>query len=62
MSNPPPLKNMSLMLKDADDKTEEALLGIAGVEEAFVIPEQRRAYIKVNEKELDRDALEKWAH
>lgn len=62
MANPPPLKNMSLMLKDADDKTEEALLSIAGVEEAFVIPAQRRAYIKVNEKELDRDALEKWAH
>jgi hypothetical protein len=28
----------------------------------MVIPEQRRAYIKVNEKELDRTALEKLAH
>lgn len=61
MAKPLPLKNMALMLKEVDNNIAEKLLEIAGVEEVMVIPEQRRAYIKVNEKELDRNALEKLA-
>jgi len=62
MAKPLPLKNMALLLKDIDGDISDKLLDIAGVEEVMVIPEQRRAYIKVNEKELDRAALEKLAH
>lgn len=62
MAKPLPLKNMALLLKEVDGDISEKLLDIAGVEEVMVIPEQRRAYIKVNEKELDRAALEKLAH
>ena len=58
MAKPLPLKNMALMLKSTDADISDKLLDIAGVEEVMVIPEQRRAYIKVNEKELDRAALE----
>jgi MFS family permease len=62
MAKPLPLKNMALFLKEADGNISDRLLSIAGVQEVMVIPEQRRAYIKVNEKELDRTALEALAH
>ncbi len=62
MAKPLPLKNMTLLLKEVDDDTSDKLLDIMGIEEVMVIPEQGRAYIKVNEKELDRAALEKLAH
>jgi len=61
MAKPLPLKNMTLSLKEVDNDTSDKLLNIMGIEEVMVIPEQRRAYIKVNEKALDRQALEKLA-
>jgi MFS family permease len=53
-----PLKNLTLSLKQADDAVADKLLRIAGVHEVMVDTEQRRAYLKVNEKELDRAALD----
>lgn len=59
MEKPQPLKNMVLLLREVNQDASENLLNIPGVEEVMVIADQRRAYIKVNEKELDRAALDK---
>lgn len=61
MEKPQPLKNRVILLKTVTDQTEDELLGIMGVEEALVVPEQQRAYLKVNERELDEVRLEKLA-
>jgi MFS family permease len=57
MEKPQPLKNQVLILKAIHPHTEDELLGIMGVEEVLLVPEQHRAYLKVNEKELDRETL-----
>jgi len=62
MQKPLPLKNKVVVLNTVNDDTADLLLAINGVEEVMVIPEQRRAYLKVNEKELDIAALEKLAY
>jgi len=62
MTKPLPLKNHVVTLKVVHDSTADELLAIHGVEEVMVIAEQCRAYLKVNEKELDTVALEKFAH
>jgi MFS family permease len=57
MEKPQPLKNRMLSLRQVDQHTENDLLDIPGVEEALVILDQKQAYLKVNEKELDEKQL-----
>lgn len=59
MEKPQPLKNQMILLKTVDAHTENELLEIMGVEEVLLVPEELRAYLKVNEKELDHEALGK---
>lgn len=59
MEKPQPLKSQVIILKTIHPRTEDELLEIMGVEEVLLVPEQHRAYLKVNEKELDKTALAK---
>ena len=61
MAPPPSLKNRVLILKEVHPHTEDDLLRVMGVEEVLVIADQRRAYLKVNEQELDQKALAAFA-
>ncbi|MWJ28840.1 MFS transporter [Halomonas sp. ZH2S] len=62
MPPPPPLSSEVIAL---DDDTHDAALDalmlrladVAGVEDVMVVPEERLAYLKVNRKQLDQDAL-----
>ena len=57
MRPPRHLSNLSISLQTVDENTAQQLSDIRGVEEVLLVPEYSRAYLKVDEKELDREAL-----
>lgn len=65
MVKPSHLSNSLLRVGDVDDRQAsllvEKLLAVPGVEEAVVIAEDGIAYLKVDSKLLDRDALDDFA-
>ncbi|TVM07041.1 MAG: MFS transporter [Halomonas sp.] len=61
MPAPPPLSSEVVALGDNHGDTLDTLMArladVAGVEDVMVVPEERLAYLKVNRKQLDQDAL-----
>lgn len=57
MQKPLALKNIALRLKGVEGKITEQLLAVEGVVDAVVVEKYCRAYLKVDEKQLDREAL-----
>ena len=62
MKQPRHLQSMTLQLQAIDDAIKEnlteRLLAVAGVEEAVVIPQDGAAYLKVDNRHLDKEQLQ----
>ena len=62
MNEPPYVTSYRLALTPAqsqDTSLSDSLLAVPGVAEAFIVAEEAAAYIKVDSKELDREALDR---
>ncbi len=66
MRRPRPLSSQLLRVGPVDAQRvrslTEALLAVPGVDDAVVVPEDGVAYLKVDRRRLDRDALMAYAH
>ncbi|MFP1805130.1 MFS transporter [Lonsdalea quercina] len=65
MQEPPYLSSLRIALSDQtlqDPQLEQKMRGLPGVAEVIIVPHEFSAYVKIDNKQTNRQTLEQWLH